>query len=206
MKRKGLIILISAMCVLISSVGFAQVMENMQLGPKAGLHWPIGDYGDVADLGYTIGGQLKAPINERWSWGVHFAYATADGDESVGATVSQDYDVSMFEIYPFVDYFLARDYRVQESRMDFFLRGGLGLNFWEVDVNRIQIGPGAGVISRSEDDMDLMMAIGGGVNFLGNFEALVLYNRILTADFEGDKDINEYITLTIGYNFNLAVN
>jgi hypothetical protein len=48
--------------------------------------------------------------------------------------------------------------------------------------------------------------VGAGVNMLRNFEAVVLYNRIVTADFDGPYDVNEYITLTIGYNFNLAVN
>jgi hypothetical protein len=182
------------------------MLENMQIGPKVGLHWPIGDYGDVADLGYTIGGQLKAPVNERWSWGVHFAYATADGSDTAGGLLQVaniDYDVTMFEIYPFVDYYIARGYRIQDGQMDFFLRGGLGLNFWDVDFT--VLGTETPVMS-SEDDMDLMIAVGAGVNLFRNFEAVLLYNRIVTADFDGPYDANEYITITIGYNFNLAVN
>ena len=176
MKRKGLLVIVFAVCLMLSTSGFA-----IELGVKGGLHMPMGDYGDLVDTGYTIGGQMKMPATDVVSWGVHAGYAMASGD-FLGA----DVDTTLIELYPFVDF-----YPVRTDRADVFLRGGLGFNMWDIEVDK----PGHG--SYSDDGTDMMIAAGGGVNFMKNFEAVALYNMVF-----GDFD-DSYFTLTIGYNFDL---
>lgn len=178
MKRKGVVVLFSAMFLLMSATCFA-----MQLGVKGGVHMPMGDYGDLVDTGFTFGGQMKMPATDVLSWGVHATYSMASGD-----LLGVDVDSTMIELYPFVDF-----YPVRTDQADFFLRGGLGLNMWEIEADSHYYG-----VSMSEDGTDLMVAFGGGVNFMRNFEAVALYNMGL-----GDLDDVEYFTFTIGYNFDL---
>jgi hypothetical protein len=174
MKRKGVVVLFSAMFLLMSATCFA-----MQLGVKGGVHMPTGDYGDAFKTGYTFGGQLKMPATDILSWGVHAAYAMADGDGFSG-------DATMIELYPFVDF-----YPVKTDQADLFLRGGLGINMWEFEAKSFGY-------RFKEDGTDLMIAAGAGVNFMRNFEAVALYNRVFDSDDDAD-----YFTFTIGYNFDL---
>ena len=184
MKRKGLAVIVSALFLMMASTGFA-----MELGIKGGIHMPTGDYGDVVDSGYTFGAQLKMPATDILSWGVHVAYALAmDDKQLMGAKA--DIDATMIEVYPFLDF-----YPVKTDQFDLFLRGGLGFNMWEIEVeSKI---PGFGTVKNKDDGTDLMIAAGCGINFLRNFEMLALYNRVFADD---DAD---YFTFTIGYNFDL---
>lgn len=179
MKRKGLVLIVSALFLMLSGTCFA-----MQLGIKGGLHMPQGDYGDYADTGFTFGGQLKVPATDVVSWGVHLGYGMASGD-----LWGVDVDSTVIELYPFVDF-----YPVRTDKADVFLRGGLGLNMWEVDVDTGYYGHG---LSFSDDGTDMMIALGGGVNFMKNFEVAMLYNHVF-----GDFD-DSYLTFTVGYNFDL---
>lgn len=178
MKRKGLVVaLFSAMFLLMSATGFA-----MEIGIKGGVHMPQGDYGDLVDMGYMVGGQLKMPASDTLSWGVHLGYGMASGD-----FLGVDVDSTVIELYPFVDYYVSRT-----DKADVFLRGGLGFNMWEAEADSHYYG-----LSMSEDGTDIMIAAGGGVNFMKNFEAVALYNHVF-----GDFD-DAYLTFTIGYNFDL---
>ena len=177
MRKKAFILMASLVFVLMSSASFA-----VELGFKGGVHEPIDDYGDIVDTGFTVGGQIKGPISDRIFWGLHLAYSAASGEiSSPGGDI--DVDVTMVELYPFLDLYAFRS-----NTSGLFFRGGLGFNFWEIEAS-------SGGMSSSEDGTDMMISAGLGFNFLNGFELVASFNRMF------DDDDADYITATIGYNF-----
>jgi hypothetical protein len=151
----------------------------MELGIKGGVHMPTGDYGDAFETGYTFGGQLTAPVSDFFSFGAHVAYAKADLDGADG-------DATMIEFYPYINL-----YPMKTDQAKIFVRAGLGLNLWEIEMKSFGF-------NFQDDDTDLMVAAGVGVNVLRNLEIIALYNRV----FVEDDDV-DYFTFTLGYNFDL---
>ena len=146
----------------------------LELGIKAGLHNPTGDYGDFYDNGFTIGGQISSPINDFFSVGAHMAYNKSDVKYSF-----LDADLQMIEFYPY-----ANLYPVKTDKVSIFIRTGFGINAWDNDY---------------DNEIDMMIVGGIGMNFLQHLEILALYNRV----FQDDDDDSDYFSFTIGYNFDL---
>ena len=77
----------------------------------------------------------------------------------------------------------------------------MGFNFWQTELEASFRDLWTGqreAQSEREDGTDLMFSAGVGVNFLKGFELLALYNK---AFYDDDAD---YLTATIGYNFDLS--
>jgi len=180
MKKFFLVILIlllveSTACFALDGRG-----RPASIGVKAGFHDPAGEYGDVVDVGWTAGLQIKQALTHNISLGGHVAYAAASGDEWYA-----DVDSQLFEFYPFID--LAP---IPGDPAEIFFRTGLGFSYWKVDFDVYDHHR-----NFSDDGVDFMWTAGIGVDFMSHFEFLALYNYV-GGDFDGD-----YATITFGYNF-----
>ena len=143
---KSLAVIFSTVLIMMSTTCLA-----LELGIKAGLHNPTGDYGDYVDSGFTIGGQISSLINDFFSVGAHMAYNKTDYNFN-------DADVQMIEFYPYADL-----YPLRTDKASIFIRTGIGINAWDIDY---------------DDGVDLMIVGGVGMNFLQHLEILALYNRV----------------------------
>jgi len=205
MKIK-IFVITTAIVIMISTASFA-----LELGIKGGFAMPTGATGSFLDTGLTMGGQIRAPISDNLSFGLHAGYSIADGDlisdrneyrgRGLLLRTEEETDYTAIEIFPFADYFLLR----ADNSGDFFLRGGLGVHMWESEVKSRYFwatreeGEEESMGKSKEDDTDLMLALGIGFNTLQNIEVLFLYNRVFTSDME-----LEFFRLTLGYNFDLT--
>jgi opacity protein-like surface antigen len=171
MRKFSVSCLLLGVMMIVSSACWA-----VDFGLKAGAHVPVGDYGDGADTGFTLGGQVGAAITDNLSAGLALNYNMADLSDVDG-------DVTMIEILPFLDYNLA-----PEKDFNLFVRGGMGANKWKLNSDTWFV--------EDDDGVDFMAALGCGVRIMQHVEFLVLYNRM----FDSDEDA-DYVNCTIGYNF-----
>lgn len=178
-----------------------QRKDALQWVVKAGAHIPAGDYGEVVeDTGFLFGGEIKKPLGDFWSLGLHLSYSEAIGEgkevyewgDYYNGFYITDYDVlyydvhvTMIECYPFFDFHILRG-----ERLGAFFRGGLGVNHTMVKVESDW-----GNDSEKFDETDVMFAFGAGLNFWKHFEVLALYN---------DTPDLIYYTLSVGINFSFG--
>jgi hypothetical protein len=185
MSKYGLAVPVAAFSLAFSAASF-----GMGFGIKAGLHSPMGDYGDVMDEGLTIAGQFISSKDDQMVLGAHIGYSlTASTGKGTfqGVDVKLDIDYSMIEIYPFVDMYLSRTHS-----FDPFLRAGGGLNRGTLKREACALGS---CESDSESNSDAMVVVGGGVTIIKNLELVGVYHRVFD-----DLDTT-YLNITIGYNF-----
>ena len=182
-----------ALVVSMAIIMFPGSSFALNFGLRGGAHIPTGDYGDIANTAFAFGLHFKLPVSPNSAAGLHLGYSKADGKGTLGRPAVEIDDVVMTELYLFWDYYAFR-----QTPASMFLRGGLGVNRWEIEGRVRGAMPDELPIYRrsKEDDIDLMIAVGPGVILYDHFEIMLLYNRILTGDFD-----EGYVTATIGYNF-----
>ena len=160
--------------------GFGMDLSEIKYGIHGGVMLPQGDLDDDAnaDMGYVVGGQMVLPtgIMDELMAGLSLDYVMTDGD--------YDMELSGIELMGLGRYVfdLGNDVKL-------FGQLGLGVLMWDFEI-------GSGWNKYEDDGTDFGFAIGGGLSFMENFEAVALYKSFDT----GDTDA-EYITLTVGYNF-----
>lgn len=136
-----------------------------RFGVTAGISSPMGDFGDAADLGFTVGGQYAIPlkdalglrINADWS---RFGLPSGvDGNwQLLGLMANLTYDINT------------------GSGFKPYLLGGLGYYNYKLDID----GLGSG------DESDLAWNIGAGYNFEISGKKLFAEIRYLSIQAEGD--------------------
>jgi opacity protein-like surface antigen len=146
-----------------------------RFGVTAGISSPMGDFGDVADLGFTVGAQYAMPLSGAVGLRFNGDYSRfgANGVDAnwslLGAMANLTYDINT------------------ESGFKPYLLGGLG--FYNVDLDL------AGVDSESE----LAWNVGAGYNFKWGERNLFAEIRYLSIQTEGDAITT--LPVVIGFRF-----
>ena len=143
------------------------------------------------NTGYSLGLKAMTPMerHKRLSLGATINYCLMDGDETVVDTngiyqSNNDYTQADALI-------LARYTLFALGGTTGFFQAGTGI-FWE--KTSVDITPLSPVhVSRSKENMGIMVSYGGGVTFLDHFELYFMKNRL---------EDNEVMTATIGWMFN----
>lgn len=78
---------------LLLSNGPASAAPEWQMAGGAGVHMPLGDYGDLADTGWDGGVQLEYRQNNRFGYGMDIFYNATSGE-----ILGNDVDYSIFQI------------------------------------------------------------------------------------------------------------
>ena len=168
--------------------GFCFDLSEMTYGVNGGVMLPQGDLDDAGmDMGYTIGGQALMPsgVMDELTWGLSVSFGMMSGEEKEG-NVKVEADLTIIEIMPTARY----EFPVDAGDVKIFGQLGVGMAFGKMEIDYSP----EGWWGEDDDDTDneFGFAIGGGVGFMENFEAVALYKKF---------DDAEYITLTVGYNF-----
>lgn len=175
---KKVLLAVVAVCLLMfPASGFSLDMDEISFGLHGGVFLPQGDFDDIgADMGFLFGGQAFMPsgMMDELAFGVSLDFGMTDGD--------YDLEYSGFELLCIARYYLPLDL----SDLQVFGQLGLGFNMYDVEWDIPYYG------SYSDDGTEFGFALGGGVIFMENFEAAIMYKSFDEAD---------YITITVGYNF-----
>lgn len=149
-----------------------------RFGVTAGISSPMGDFGDAADLGFTVGAQYAMPLkdalglrfNADWS-----RFGLPDGVDGswslLGAMANVTYDIKT------------------ESGFAPYVLGGIGFYQYTLDID------GLG----SADESDLAWNVGAGYNFKWGERSLFAEIRYLSIQAEGDA-LNT-LPVVIGFRF-----
>lgn len=177
--KKLLVALIAVACLGFPLTGFGASLDEIKFGIHGGVVLPQGDMDDAgADMGFTFGGQALMPsgIMDELMFGASADYMMGDGD--------YDMEYSGIELLGF-----GRFVAELSSDMQIFGQLGLGFLMWDTEA---EVPSYYGTVKYEDDGTDFGFAIGGGLAFMENFEAVALYKSFDDAD---------YISLTFGYNF-----
>lgn len=137
---------------------------------------PMGDFGDIASLGFGGGVGMIVPHNDMLSFGLEASYLTYSTEEVAGADVS----FSMIPVVALVHY------NMTDSPL--YLLGGLGIAFGSssIEYDNSAIG------DFDDSSSDLALALGAGYNATPN---MFFEGRLMMI-----SDANQ-ITGHIGYRF-----
>lgn len=155
----------------------ASAEAQSRLGATAGIALPMGDFGDVAELGFQVGGQLAMPLRERLGLRFNLDYSRygIDGADGywglLGGVVNLTYDIET------------------TSGLMPYVFGGLGYYNTKLDVD------GLG----STDESDVAFNIGAGYNFSAGGRDLFVELRYLSIQTSGDA-LNT-LPIVIGIRF-----
>jgi hypothetical protein len=154
--------------------GFGTLDQTLVFTPSAGLGFPMGDFGDGADMGFLVGGNLEYFVHPRGALSLNLGYHTF-GSEVSGVDGP--------------DFFLigggARGLLYEDAKINPYGRVGAGL-YQGNDESNVGINFGGGALIRStktlgffaEGGLHFIFGVGTGasttVNFLSLTGGLVL--------------------------------
>ena len=91
---KSVIMLVAAAALLVSPVAVQNANAQLELTLGAGLNTPLGEYGDQANLGYSLTTGLGYRVMHLLSLGAELNYNGNKASDEVMATVDPDFDMS----------------------------------------------------------------------------------------------------------------
>ncbi|MBU0991248.1 MAG: porin family protein [Proteobacteria bacterium] len=188
--KKLLVALITVALFAFPVAGFCLDLSEVTYGVNGGVLLPQGDLDDAGmDMGYTIGGQGLMPsgVMDELSWGLCLSFGMMSGSESEGS-IDVDVDLTIIEVLPTARF----EFPVDAGDVKIFGQLGIGMAFGKSKIDYSPEYPAYGLEDDDDSSNEFGFAIGGGVSFMENFEAVALYKSFDDAD---------YISLTIGYNF-----
>lgn len=169
-KKRSLVVLL--ICFAFAPVIAAHATD---LGLSAGALFPISNFEDAANSGFSVGYHVKRNVYQAFNYGFAINYGSAKGDHGV--------DFQEIDIYPFIDWIFYRN-----KRFYAFTRGGIGLFHWESDNIWYLDNQGNGMIT----------TLGVGCNIMGRVELLANVTK-LYADFDVDC-----VLVRLGYIFDIG--
>lgn len=162
----------------------------LDFGLLGGLSMPMGDFGDVAKMGFHIGGFGAARLSETSPIKIRaelvYNRFGAEGFEDVGE-VDVDGNYSILSITGNAIYDLPAEGMVRP-----YVMGGLGLYRFTASVDADI--PGAGDVDSSASETEFGFNIGGGLNFQLSGFATFVEIRYHSADAD-------YIPISFGIRF-----
>jgi opacity protein-like surface antigen len=149
-------------------------------GINGGLALPVGDFGDAANTGFTLGASLDIPVNDMWWLGGEVGWAGFGGSDDLEDALSilagEDVDVS-FRAIPIIA--TARLMIPTQGTVAPFVRGGLGAYMFTAELE-------GETFEDDDSETDLGFNLGGG--FLARtggsmmWGADLIYHYIATED------------------------
>lgn len=175
MKLSGWIVI----AALAASAGPAAASSTW-IGVNGGVGLPLGDFADLADTGFQIGGSAEVEVSPMWSVGGEIGFMSFGGDSDVEDVLSFFYGESVdvsFRLIPITA--IARLNFPTESNVQPFLRGGVGAYMGTSKIDGQSF-------SDDESSTDIGFNLGGGMTVAssGNvrFGGDVIYHYIATED------------------------
>lgn len=188
MKKLSIILLILAF---VSTVTFAQD-KKMGVSVQGALVLPMGDFGDVAEMGFGGTGTFLYNLNKNLSITGTVGYISFSGKDDIGL---DDYSFSMIPILAGVRYYFTPD------KFKPYVSGQLGIYSTSVSYTMPSYTIGGVTFGGGEvdaSDSEFGFAFGGGFLMpLGtsmNLDVNAAYNIVSDADFLG---------INVGVNFGL---
>lgn len=169
---KNLFLVLMFICFSAAPITAAHATD---IGLSAGALFPMSNFEDAADTGYSLGYHIKMNVYEAFNYGLAVNYGNASGDFGV--------EFQEIDIYPFIDWIFYRN-----KQFYGFTRGGIGLFHWESDKIWFLDDQGNGIVT----------TLGVGCNIMGKVELLANVTK-LYADFDVDCFL-----VRLGYNFDIG--
>lgn len=171
---------LAAASLLVATAASSQAqMTESRFGAKAGIALPMGDFGDVAGLGFHLGGQLSLPLQGKLGLRVDLDYGRYGGEDGTGLD-----NVSLLGGVANLVYRMETG-----SELKPYLLGGIGL------YNSKFEGVGGGLT----DETDLALNIGIGYDFRFGSSDLFTELRFLSVQTDGSS-LNA-LPIVIGLRF-----
>ncbi|MCC7001399.1 MAG: outer membrane beta-barrel protein [Gemmatimonadaceae bacterium] len=169
----------TVLVVAVSSSADAQMEKPSRFGVSGGVSLPMGDFGDIAGLGFHIGGHFQAPINDKLHFRANLDLGRYGGDDDFGVDNVMIMGAVANLVLPINT----------QSALKPYVFGGLGFYNWEIE------GTGGG----SLDDSDLAFNFGAGYDFKWGGKSMFTEVRFLSLLTEDDA--TNMIPITIGIRF-----
>ena len=163
---------------LTASVSHAQMESSSRFGINAGVSAPMGDFGDVADLGFIVGAQFTLPLGERLKLRLNAdlsRYGLPNGVDGSWMLIGGMANL----IIPIPS----------ESQLKAYVLGGVGMTNAKVDIT------GLGDISSSE------VAFNGGVGFNFNMGSRTWFTEVKFVSINTDGSAMTYVPVVLGLKF-----
>jgi len=172
--------------IVFSVIGFTSAQNDMYLGAGVVVSLPMGDFGDVADMGIGGTAAFEMEFTPQLVGVGNIGYITWSGSSEIG-----DYSWSAVPVMVGVKYFFS-------PGVGFYGLGQVGLSFFSIEVPSYTIPFFGTVGGGTESSSEFSLAVGAG------YELPVSPNVMLdfTGAFNLISDLN-HITLRAGAKFAL---
>lgn len=168
----------TALVVAVSSSADAQMASASRFGLNGGVSLPLGDFGDLAGLGFHVGGHFQAALNDKLHFRANLDFGRYGGDDDFGVNSVTVIGGVANLVLPIMT----------ESALKPYLFGGLGYYNLAVDTD---LGEG--------DESDLAFNVGAGYDFKWGTRSMFTELRFLSILSEGDA--TNMIPIVIGIRF-----
>jgi opacity protein-like surface antigen len=169
----------AASLLLVTATAAQAQMAESRFGAKVGIALPMGDFGDVAGLGFHLGGHMSIPLQGKLGLRVDVDYGRYGGED--GSAVD---NVSLLGGVANLVYRMETS-----SELKPYLLGGIG--FYNTTVE----GTGGG----SNDASDLAFNVGVGYDFkFGNSN---LFTELRFLSIQSDGSSTTTLPIVIGLRF-----
>ena len=169
----------TVLVVAVSSTADAQAASASRFGVSGGVSLPMGDFGDIAGLGFHLGGHFQTPINDKLHFRANLDFGRYGGDEDFGVDNVTIMGAVANLVLPINT----------QSALKPYLLGGLGFYKWEIE------GTGGG----SFDESDLAFNIGAGYDFKWGTKSMFTELRFLS--ILSEDEATNMIPIVIGIRF-----
>ncbi len=169
----------SVLVVAVASTADAQAATKGRFSVSGGLSLPMGDFADGAGLGFVLGANYQAKINDKLEFRFTGDFGRYGGEDDFGIDNTTMFGAMANLIVPINT----------TSALKPYLLGGLGFYSWEVE------GTGGG----SVDGSDLAFNVGVGYNF--NWGSRSMFTELRFVSLQTDPDAANFLPITIGMRF-----
>ncbi|MFN0097586.1 MAG: outer membrane protein [Gemmatimonadaceae bacterium] len=169
----------TTLMVAVSSSVDAQMAQAPRFGVSGGVSLPLGDFGDVAGLGFHVGGHFQTAINDRVHFRANLDFGRYGGDDDLGVDNVTVLGGVANLVLPIKT----------ESALKPYVLGGLGFYNWKIE----------GVGGGSFDDSDLAFNVGAGYDFKWGSRSMFTELRFLSILSEGES--TNMLPIVLGFRF-----
>jgi opacity protein-like surface antigen len=162
----------------VTTAAEAQMESSSRFGISAGISSPMGDFGDAAELGFTVGGQWSRALGETLKLRINVdlsRYGLPSGVDGSWMLIGGMANI----VYPFAT----------ESNMKPYVLGGVGMTNAKVDIT------GFGEESSTE------LAFNGGVGYEFSAGSRAWFVEVKYVSVQMDGGSLNYLPVTIGLKF-----
>lgn len=161
-----------------ATVAEAQMQSASRFGINAGISNPMGDFGENADLGFTVGGHFSTGLGEKLMLRINVdlsRYGLPSGVDGSWMLIGGMANI----VFPITT----------ESEFKPYLLGGVGMTNAKIDV------------TGSFDDSSTELAFNGGVGFNFNMGSKAWYTEIKFVSVQGDGGSLDFLPIVLGIKF-----